>query len=107
MDNITVILPIHRLQESEKDYLKDAIKSLVVQEVESKPRLLVVAGSKEIKEIMDSYEYDDEIKDNVKVVLNDGDVVMISGDSGWKNMNKLGAKYVVTVDNMSNALFLA
>jgi hypothetical protein len=87
MDNITVILPIHRLQESEKEYIKDAIKSLVVQEVETKPKLLIVAGNEEVKKEMDSYEYDDEIKNNVRVVLNDGETDFCSQiNFGVKNV---------------------
>ncbi len=87
MDNITVILPIHRLQESEKEYIKDAIKSLVVQEVETKPKLLIVAGNEEVKKEMDSYEYDDEIKNNVRVVLNEGETDFCSQiNFGVKNV---------------------
>ena len=39
MDNITVILPIHRLNENEKDYFANAVKSVVSQKTETPAKL--------------------------------------------------------------------
>jgi hypothetical protein len=73
MDNVTVILPIYRLNEKEKDYFANAVKSVVTQKIENKPQLLIVVTNEELKKEVESFDYDEEFKENVKVLINDGE----------------------------------
>jgi len=72
MDNVTVILPLHRLSEEEKDYFANAVKSVGTQKEGRVPNLLVVTTSEELKKEVESFDFDDKIKDRVSVVVNDG-----------------------------------
>jgi hypothetical protein len=72
MDNITVILPVHRLNEEEKVYFTNAVKSVGNQKEGAVPKLLVVVTNEELKKEVESLELDENIKDKVEVVINDG-----------------------------------
>ena len=87
MDNVTVILPVHRLDEKEKDYFANAVKSITTQKIEKKPKLLVVVTNEELKKEVESFDYDEKIKENVKVLINDGETDFCSQiNFGVKNI---------------------
>ena len=71
MDNTTVILPIHRLNEKEKDYFANAIKSVGIQKTETTPKILIVVANEELKKEVESFEFDEKLK--FKVLVNDGE----------------------------------
>ena len=71
MDNTTVILPIHRLNEKEKDYFANAIKSVSIQKTETTPKILIVVANEELKKEVESFEFDEKLK--FKVLVNDGE----------------------------------
>ena len=73
MDNkLTVILPVHRLNEEEKTYFTKAINSVADQKVLPNKLLIVVPKETTLKTELDSYDYGDKLKDIVEVVENDG-----------------------------------
>ena len=57
MKDITVIIPVHKIDEGELDLLKVAIKS--VQEQQTKPESLMIVGPKNIKKDVDSLNFED------------------------------------------------
>tara|TARA_R110002020_G_scaffold138469_7_gene308575 strand:- start:37644 stop:38450 length:807 start_codon:yes stop_codon:yes gene_type:complete len=73
MEKITVILPIHKLGEKEKDYFFNAIESVGTQVSETKPKCLVVVSDEELKKEIESLEYKEGIKDTFKVIVNTGE----------------------------------
>jgi hypothetical protein len=73
MDNLTVILPIYRLNEKEKEYFANAVKSVATQKTEKSSKLLIVVTNEDIKKEVESFDYDEKLKDNVRVVVNDGE----------------------------------
>jgi hypothetical protein len=72
MEKITVILPIHRLEEKEKDYFFNAIESVGVQTSEIKPDILIVASNEELKKEIESLLKEDT-KDTIKIIVNNGE----------------------------------
>jgi len=73
MDNITVILPVHRLNEEEKNYFANAVKSVSTQREGYVPKLLVVVSNEDLKKEVESFELDEKIKDRFQVIVNDGE----------------------------------
>ena len=56
MKDITVIIPVHKIDEGELDLLKVAIKS--VQDQQIKPESLMIVGPKNIKKDVDSLNFE-------------------------------------------------
>lgn len=74
MDNITVILPIHKVDDEIKTYLKDAIESVSKQDkIDYLPKLLIVLP-KEIKDEVQTIVDSSDIKLNYEIVINDKDI---------------------------------
>lgn len=74
MDNkLTVILPVHRLDENEKDYFAKAIASVRDQKKLPNKLLIVVPKGSELKTVLDGYDYDEKLKPLVEVIENDGE----------------------------------
>lgn len=75
MDNkLTVILPVYRLNEEEKNYLTKALNSVSDQKVLPNKLLIVIpTNNTEVKTYLDNYEYNDILKSIVEVVENDGE----------------------------------
>lgn len=67
--NITVIIPVHKLDETTKSLYENAVKSVITQNVQPDELLIVV--SPEVKEAVESVDYGD-FKNNVRVLVNDG-----------------------------------
>ena len=68
MKDITVIIPVHKIDEGELDLLKLAIKSVEDQQV--KPEELMIVGPKKIKKEINSLDFGDL---NYKFVENSGE----------------------------------
>jgi hypothetical protein len=74
MDNtLTVILPIYRLNEEEKEYFTKAVNSVDTQNTLPYKLMVVIPKDCDFKDYLDGYEYGDNIKDIVEIVENDGD----------------------------------
>ena len=67
--NITVILPVHEVQDNTQNYLKRAIESISSQIVKPDQLLIVAAKNKELKNLLDKFDFGD-ISDITKVVEN-------------------------------------
>jgi hypothetical protein len=75
MENtVTVILPVYRLNDNEKDYFAKAVASVREQKtLPTKLMIVVPAGDKKLKETIEGYGYDDKIKEILTIVENDGE----------------------------------
>lgn len=101
MDNVTVILPLHRLNEEEKPYFTNAVRSVGTQKEGMVPKLLVVTSSEELKNIVESFDFDENIKDRISVVVNDGETDFCSQinfgvdqiDTEWFSILELDDEY--------------
>ena len=71
-NTLTVIIPVHRLNEDEKDYFAKAVASVKEQKVLPQKIMIVVPKDSEVKKTLESYDYDEKIKDLVSIVENDG-----------------------------------
>jgi len=71
--NITVIIPIHKINENEKDYFAKAISSIDKQKLLPKEILLVIPKDENLRKTIESYEYGGNIKDLVNIVENNGE----------------------------------
>lgn len=69
--DITVILPVHELDDNTRPYFANAIKSIQEQLVIPDAVLIVVPKDSDVSKELSSYDYG-TIKDIVKVVENDG-----------------------------------
>lgn len=70
--NITVILPIHELQDSLKDYLPKAIESIATQKTLPDELLIVRSKDKKLKTFLDKFDFG-SLKEITKVVENKTD----------------------------------
>lgn len=73
MDNkLTVILPVHRLTDDEKDYFAKAVASVRDQKTLPTKLMIVVPKESNLKTTLETYEYGENLKPLVEVVENDG-----------------------------------
>ena len=72
MSNITVILPIHTVQNNTETYLKRAVDSVANQNTTPKELLIVHTNETELKELLTSFDWG-KTKDYVRLVENTGD----------------------------------
>lgn len=71
MKDLTIILPIHSMNEKTDDLFKNAIKSITTQTVTDKPKLLVVrSGDLKVKNYLESFDFTGL---EVEIIENDGD----------------------------------
>ena len=74
MDNkVTVIVPVHKINEEEKDYFAKAMASLREQKELPTKVIIVVPKGSEAKTTVEEYSYDEKIKDILTIVENDGE----------------------------------
>jgi hypothetical protein len=74
MDNkVTVIVPVHRLNEDEKDYFAKAIASIREQQELPTKLIIVVPKDSEVKNTVESFDYDEKVKSILEIVENDGE----------------------------------
>lgn len=72
MKDISVIIPIHKMEENDKSFFANAIKSLNNQKVSPDAVILVAPkGEKELLDFLKSYDYEG-LKDIVNIVENPG-----------------------------------
>ena len=57
--NITVILPIHRVENNIENYLKKAIESVSTQTTKPKELLIIRSDDKDLKDLLDKFDYGD------------------------------------------------
>ena len=67
--NITVILPVHEIQENIENYLKKSIESVSNQLVKPDELLIVRSNNKELKELLNKVDFG-EIKKIVRIIEN-------------------------------------
>ena len=73
MDNkVTVIVPVHRINEEEKDYFAKAMSSLKEQKELPTKIMIVVPKDSDVKKVVESFEYSDNVKSILEIVENDG-----------------------------------
>jgi len=59
MKDLTIILPIHLMNEKTDELFKNAVKSIKTQTIEDKPKLLVVRSNDlKVKNFLDSYDFE-------------------------------------------------
>ena len=74
MDNkLTVILPVHRLNEEETGYFTKAINSISEQKVLPNKVLIVVPKGSELVDTLKTFNYGETLTNLVEVVENDGE----------------------------------
>jgi hypothetical protein len=71
LNGISVILPIHELDEQTKELLNNAIYSVISQTNRPDELLLVIPKESNLKEYLETLDFGD-YKDNVRIVENDG-----------------------------------
>ena len=71
-NNITVILPVHKLDESEKELFGNAIKSVAEQQVIPDELLIVTANNPELLKYLNDFDYT-TLSDKVRIITNDGE----------------------------------
>ena len=71
--NLTVILPIVSLNEKEKDYFANAIKSVEEQITKADSLIIVVPKGSEVKKELESYDFNDDFKKTLTIIENDGE----------------------------------
>tara|TARA_R110000824_G_scaffold373665_4_gene564075 strand:+ start:887 stop:1684 length:798 start_codon:yes stop_codon:yes gene_type:complete len=81
--NITVILPVHEVQENIENYLKRSIESISNQIVKPDELLIVRSNDKELKKLIDGIDFG-EIKEIVRIVENP------TGDFGFPSQINYG-----------------
>jgi glycosyltransferase involved in cell wall biosynthesis len=82
-NNITVILPIHEVQDNTEDYLKKSIESVASQIVKPKELLIVTSDNKKLKTLLKKFDFG-EIKKITRVVEN------TTGDFGFQSQLNFG-----------------
>jgi len=71
--DVSIILPIIELGEKEKNLFADSITSVSTQKVLPKKIILVIPKNSEIKKELESYDFPENIKNDVSIVENDGE----------------------------------
>ena len=71
--DITVILPLVQLGETEKNLFANAIGSISTQKVLPTKTILVIPKNEELKKELETYEYPENIKDDIVILENEGD----------------------------------
>jgi glycosyltransferase involved in cell wall biosynthesis len=71
MSNITVIIPVHEVQNNMEFFLKRALNSVATQKTKPAELLIVRSKDEELKTFLDSFDFG-EVKDITRVVENDG-----------------------------------
>ena len=102
MDNkLTVIIPVHKIGDTEKEYFKKAITSVSEQIELPKKVMLVIPKTGDVKKTLKSFDYDNKIKDRLVFVENDGDTDFCSQinlgvsklDTNWFSILELDDEY--------------
>ena len=68
-NNITVIIPIHKVQKNLDKYLKNALLSVEQQTLEPSEILIVRSKDKKLKTFLDDFDFGG-VKDKIRVIEN-------------------------------------
>lgn len=71
--DVSVILPIIKLGEEEKNLFANAITGVSTQKVLPKKVILVIPKNEEIKKELESYDYPENIKEDILIVENENE----------------------------------
>ena len=85
-NNITVIIPIHKLEES---YFNGCIQSIKNQRTKPEQVLIVRSNDEELTKFLDSYDFE-ELKETTKVIHNE------TGDYNFQSQINYGAEQCET-----------
>ena len=88
-NNITVIIPIHKVQENLDKYLKNALLSVEQQTLKPSEILIVRSKDKKLKTFLDDFDFGG-VKDKIRVIENK------SKDSSFQNQLNFGVDNVET-----------
>ena len=72
MSNITVIIPVHEVQNNMSDLLKRSVDSVANQNVKPKELLIVHSNNEELKKFLGEFDFS-SVKDFMRLVENEGD----------------------------------
>tara|TARA_Y100000589_G_scaffold60170_1_gene50964 strand:- start:691 stop:1488 length:798 start_codon:yes stop_codon:yes gene_type:complete len=86
-NNITVIIPIHKVQKNLDKYLKNALLSVEQQTLEPSEILIVRSKDKKLKTFLDDFDFGG-VKDKIRVIENK------SKDTSFQNQLNFGANNV-------------
>lgn len=70
--NISIIIPVHKLNEETKPMFDNAVTSVFEQSVKPEELIIVIPSGSDLVSYLDSYDFG-SFKDLVKIVLNDGE----------------------------------
>ena len=99
-NNISVILPVHELDEITKPMFHNAVKSVELQNVVPDELVIVVPKNSEVSEYVKGYDFG-AVKDSITVVENDGETDFASqvnlgiskSKSEWVSLLELDDEY--------------
>ena len=72
-NTVTTIIPVHKLEENEKDYFAKAIASIREQKKLPTKVMVVVPKDSEVKKTLESFDYGDKVKSILSIVENEGE----------------------------------
>ena len=72
MSNITVIIPVHEVQNNMSYLLKRSVDSVANQNVKPKELLIVHSNNEELKKFLGEFDFS-SVKDFMRLVENEGD----------------------------------
>lgn len=99
--NISVLLPVHELTDSTRVLFGNAVKSVSDQIVLPSELLIIVPKGSDVAKELTEYDYDENLKNIVRVVENDGDTDFASqinfgveaSNSDWVSILELDDEY--------------
>lgn len=71
--DVSIVLPIIKLGEEEKNLFANAIGGISTQKVLPKKVVLVIPKNEEMKKELESYDYPENIKEDILVIENEGE----------------------------------
>jgi hypothetical protein len=72
--NLTVIMPIVSLNESEKNYFANAVESVKTQKVLPEKFFVVIPKNEELKNTLESFDFSEDIKNILVILENEGEI---------------------------------
>jgi len=71
--NLTVIMPLNSLSDDNKNYFANAIESVSTQKVLPKKLFIVIPKGSDLKTLIESFDFNDDIKTILTIIENDGE----------------------------------
>jgi hypothetical protein len=104
--DVTVILPIIELGDLEKDLFANAINSISTQKVLPKRIVLVVPKNSDIKTNLESYEFPENIKEDVLIIENEGNTDFCSQVNLGSNSVETEWLSILEIDDVYSTIWL-